>query len=531
VGTGSAEGGATGLLRLALGGLAAGLALLALPGGPFPALIWIAFIPLGLALHGASRSAAAGYAFLFGFVSWSGSTGGLAIGLSLYSDVPFLGALLLMSLLSAFLALPYALFGFLYGSFQWMNHRLGAVTTAATLSLLVSVVPNPFPVTFAHALYVFPTLIQHLDLGGEPLLLFGLCLVNWLFVDIVLRFRRRGSVVFPLVALILLFATMTAYGRLRLEQHRVWESGEEAARLTVATIQPNTPLPDRPDAASESSRDFLTLLYSMSERVLIHHARVDLLVWPETSAAIECATPADGAGRIAGLARDYGTAFLINCIQAGPETAIHNTALLLTGDRMGAAYHKQRLLAFAEYLPGEAYISKLRQMFPGAATVVPGPGRDVLGIRDTHALAPLICYEVLFAEQAARLVRQGGDIVVNQTNDAWFGESRVPDFLIASAVYRATENRVPLIRSSNSGQSLVVKASGEIVRDSRTANLARAARVSTIFIPRRRSAYAEFGQRFMDVLMLPGALALVWAGRSRGRVQRAWDGSVHVSAP
>jgi len=499
--------------RVSLVVLSVLLFLLSLPGGPFPVLAWISLIPLGLAIHGATALPSAGYAFAFGFVGWVGSTHGLAIGLSSYTELPFFQALFLVGSLCAFLALPYGLFGFLYGRFQWMNHPVGALKTAACLSLLVSITPTPLPVGPAHALYVFPMFIQLLDLGGEPLLLFGLCLINWMFVDLILRIRRRAHLTIGVAALCSVLGVVTAYGWFRLQQYAHEELHAEPGRLiTIATVQPNTALPTQLATDSEGTENPLDLLLEMSAQALSTNPRVNLMVWPETSTSINCSDAVNDRAWIATLAKRYDVAFLINCIQQLARRGVHNTALLVSERQAAVAYHKQRLLPFAEYIPGEKRFPQLRELVPGAASVVPGVESVVFGVGSSFAVAPIICYEILFPDHVSAFVRKGANVLVTSNNDAWFGSTRVPAFLVASAVYRATENRVPLIRSSNSGNSLAVRASGEIVLHSRTVEFTRTSTVATVFVPRDRSVYARLGNSlFYCVLLLWAAVDLLYA--------------------
>jgi len=79
-----------------------------------------------------------------------------------------------------------------------------------------------------------------------------------------------------------------------------------------------------------------------------------------------------------------------------------------------------------------------------------------------HRLGVLICYEVIFPELARDYVRQGSDLLVNLTNDAWFGRSSAPYQHLAMARFRAIENRIWLARAANTGISALIAPSGRI---------------------------------------------------------------------
>jgi len=491
---------------------------LSLPGNPLPVLAGISLVPLGLAIHGASRVQSLAYSFVFGFFGWFTSTRGLAIGLSSYMEPSsFVEVLLYLVAFSAYLAAPYGLFGLSYGVFQWMKYPMGSITTAACLTVLVSCIPTPLPVTPAHSLYVFPVFIQILDLGGEPLLLFALCLFNWLFVDLILRIRRHQSLKRSVASMLLLCALVTAYGHFRLNQlHQEEADGDKARIITVAAVQPNIPLPGRPDARPEELTNPLGTILGMSEDVLAANPDVELVVWPETPITIDCARDSDALQHLTNIVARYKTPFLINCVEERSLGGSYNTALLVSGSGEILSYRKRKLFPFVEYLPGERRFPVLRKIMPGAAMYVPGKEAVVFRIKEGWFVFPVICYEVLFADEVRGFIEKGGNILVNPTNDAWFGKSRVPDVLISSSIYQAVEYRVPLIRVSNSGNSLFVKASGEVVPHSRTANFKRTTTVDRVFVPEGRSPYFYFGNIFLYALTLLVGIE-VWRGRYANR--------------
>ncbi len=102
-----------------------------------------------------------------------------------------------------------------------------------------------------------------------------------------------------------------------------------------------------------------------------------------------------------------------------------------------------------------------------------GIGDYVSGERIVRAETPfgnfatLICYEVIFPGLARKFYADGGDFIVNITNDAWFGQTTGPYQHFSMAVFRAVENRKPLIRAANTGISGHIDSNGRIL--SRTA--------------------------------------------------------------
>ena len=491
------------------------LSLLALPGGPAPLLALVALVPLGLALHGARRAECFVYAYTAGLLGWLGATGDLAAALSAYAHVSRATAWALLALACAWLAVPYGLFGLLYGTFRWLEGPRGALSAAACLTLFVSLCPSPLPLDSAHSLYGFPLLVQTLDVGGRPLLLFTLYLFNWLLVDLLLRLGRGRGYKASAAWLGLVAASVVVYGCVRLSQVRGAESAGRSLR--VAVIQPNIPLAGDSSPHSTDAPSPFQALLEQSEAALSEDPSVELVVWPETPTRLPCG---DGAGdwpQLTEAVARRGVPFLINCAQQARGGGDYNTELLLAPGGGTYAYHKQRLFPLTEYLPGEGRMPWLRAVVPGASRYAEGSEATVFRVKDGVGVFPAVCYEILFPEQSRAFVERGGNVLVSAANDAWFGASRIPDFEVAAGVYQAIEYRLPVVRVANSGDSVAVGASGDILPGSRTQAFTRATRVVEVFVPASRPPGFYPGRTFLYLLACVCALGVMGGLRRRGR--------------
>jgi apolipoprotein N-acyltransferase len=142
-----------------------------------------------------------------------------------------------------------------------------------------------------------------------------------------------------------------------------------------------------------------------------------------------------------------------------------NSAFLLspTAQILGRS-DKIHLVPFGEYVPLSGFLPFINKLVAGIGDYSPGE-INPLPIQG-HQLGVLVCYEVIFPELAREYVRQGSDLLVNITNDAWFGTSSAPWQHLAMARFRAIENRVWLARAANTGISAFVSPSGRIVQQS-----------------------------------------------------------------
>ena len=500
------------------------LGLLSLPGGRWPLLALVSLVPLGLALHNSSRTECFIYAYACGFLGWIASTGGLVAGLSSYSRVSSGAATVLVALGCAYLALPYGVFGLLYGRFQWMSGRRGALKTAACLTVLLSFFPSPLPLDSSHALYGFPLLVQILDLGGQPLVLFTLLLINWLLVDLVLRIRQRRNYWSSAAWIASICVLVVGYGYFRLARLRAEEGRAAPDRvLRVALVQPNIPLEGDSNPYS-SLNPFHTLLDQSASLFTAGH-QIDLVVWPETPIRINCEEESGFLRpEISAIVARYGVPFLINCAQPAGDGKDYNTQLLITPGGRTYAYHKQILFPFTEYVPGERWVPELKTLLPGASRYAAARESTVLPVKDSLGVFPAICYEILFPGHPQDFVRRGGNVMISPANDAWFGKTRIPEFQIAEGVYQAVQHRIPVVRVSNSGNSVAVKASGEIVPGSRTSPFTKTTRVVEVVAPRTRAPYFFIGNFFLYGLGLGWSFSVVLDFRREKKLSQLKSG-------
>jgi len=141
-----------------------------------------------------------------------------------------------------------------------------------------------------------------------------------------------------------------------------------------------------------------------------------------------------------------------------------NTALMADVDgKILGRYDKQYLLAFGEYLPFGDMFPVLYKWSPNSGHFTPGTSFESLPWGE-HKIGALICYEDILPSFVQKLVKHGDpDLIVNLTNDAWFGDSTEPWIHLALAKFRAVEHRRFLVRATNSGVSAIVDATGRVV--------------------------------------------------------------------
>lgn len=131
-----------------------------------------------------------------------------------------------------------------------------------------------------------------------------------------------------------------------------------------------------------------------------------------------------------------------------------------TGTLLAEPYRKSILIPFGEKFPFADIVPYTKWLFPGLGSFGHGPGPSVMDVGEFR-LGPQICLESLYPEFSAEMARKGAEVFTNVTNDSWFGRTFEPYQHMSMTLARAVENRRPLLRSTNTGITTVVLATGE----------------------------------------------------------------------
>ena len=323
----------------------------------------------------------------------------------------------------------------------------------------------------------FLQIVQWTGVGGVSFLA---AFVNVIAVATVARFalelrthRVRPHFDFTLTLAGLLVVFSYGIRALRSSDQAAAQPGASLT-LKVAAVQANIAQTDKWDPAMEGA--IRQKYQELSEEAIA--TRPQLLLWPEA------ATPygmfdgrSDTFGWVTGIAKQAGCNFLFGSLDYdfgsdGHAQSDYNAAMMLaTGSDRPQVYRKIHLVPYGEYVP-------FRHSFPLFAwllrDVVPGDfafGREP-GVFTTNdpavRVAPLICFEDTIGSVARQPVLRGAQLLVNITNDAWFGHTAQNEQQLAESVFRAAENKRPLVRCANTGVTAFVDREGRIIQELRT---------------------------------------------------------------
>lgn len=192
--------------------------------------------------------------------------------------------------------------------------------------------------------------------------------------------------------------------------------------------------------------------------------RPDLVVWPET------ALP--GLLEFSGAALDHvadragGVPVVLGIVRSEEGTRYYNSLVVLDAEgEIADVYDKHHLVPFGEYLPlgdllGQLGLSAMADLYGGGYSA--GPGPELVDVGRAGRALPLICYEAVFPRDT-RGTGARPDLLLQITNDAWFGHFSGPYQHLAQARFRAIEQGLPLVRAANTGVSAAIGPRGQVL--------------------------------------------------------------------
>ena len=502
--------------RFALAALAGLLYWAAQPPLALGVLAFVALVPLLVALRGVGPWSGLALGWLTGTIACNGLTSTSIHAALVHAHHPgWLAAAESLIIPQLCGALYFAAFG-LYAALlerrrpatPWRILLLPAAWVACEFAR--SRIGNGMPwVLLAHAVTGYPWLLQVADVAGAYGVSFVVAVVNVLLATLVERspggWRRRRL---PLVAGIGVFWAATLYGDVQL---RGWRE-PEGRTLRVALVQGDVP---------EGWRTSLSSLPSVLTRyrILVASAardRPDLIILPENAAGISPSANPQVFARIVEPLAGSGALLLLGAprtvsLGAG-SAAVRNSAFLVdaTGT-LRASYDKIRLVPFGE-APTWLLPEALQRRLGIPQNYSAGDTPTLLDIRGTHA-GVLICWEGIYASAARALVRAGAALVVNLSNDDWFGGRAAVEQHFRASLLRAVETRRPLLRATNSGVTAVVDPRGVVVAVA-TPDVPMIV-TATVMAESRVSIYTRIGDVFAWACLLAALGALLVPRRAR----------------
>ena len=295
------------------------------------------------------------------------------------------------------------------------------------------------------------------------------------------QFRENKRLLFGLAATLLLFFVIPYFYSLAVMQH----SEEPKEQIRVGLVQGNV------DPYQKWEKNFVEQNFQIFETLSrqLTKNQPDVVIWPETATPTWLLHKSADLQRVRQLALEIGAPILTGIpdyvfLDDNSYRTYNSAALIYGDDRPIPTYAKKHLVPFGERVPYEDDIPFFKEWLAklemGEGNWSPGSEIKLFGL-EAHAsggstgvykpihLAAIICFESIFPDEVAEFVRQGADLLVVITNDAWFGRPSVPFWLSGGiyqhaqiAIFRAIENHISIARCANTGITETIDPYGRI---------------------------------------------------------------------
>ncbi|MCL4557626.1 MAG: apolipoprotein N-acyltransferase [Deltaproteobacteria bacterium] len=264
------------------------------------------------------------------------------------------------------------------------------------------------------------------------------------------------------VAVLSLITGILVYGDIRINRTNAMV-GKPGKDLDIALIQGDIDQSHKWDPVYQerTMADYLSLSLQAYER-----SHPELVVWPETATPFFFQSEPRYADMIGNFVRAHSTYMLFGSPTyqyTDRSVEYFNSALLMSDDGgVKGVYDKRHLVPFGEYLPLKRIFFFLKKLTDSIGAFTPGIGPEMLHF-DGVRIGTLICYEIIFPQLSAEDARDGANLLVTITDDAWFGDTSAPYQHLSMTVFRAVENERFVLRAANTGISAVISPTGKIL--------------------------------------------------------------------
>lgn len=416
-------------------------------------------MPLFLAVQNQSKVKSFLLAYFTGIVFWLGTIYWLI-------HVTLIGMIVLV----LYLALYFAIFGLIiFYITHYTLHNTQLFIIPSSWVILEYIRGHLFPcfpwAILAYSQYTNLPVIQIADIFGAWAVSFLIIMVNYAAYLIISNKGNRKKICITVIfvlAIVLLYGYYKLFFAGRIE-------GRESANICV--VQPNIPQELKWDM---KAKDFIISEYlNLTRQAVI--TSPDLIIWPEAALPTIPQEDEESFSKVKLFIKQINTALLLGAVTVEDGNYYNSAVLLSSAGSVIGQYNKIHLVPFGEYLPLRKRLGFLEALVPIEdftkgrkytlfnLIVFPRSNRERVRGEGNINFSVLICFEDVFPEMAREFVRKGAGFLVNISNDAWFKDTSEPYQHLQASVFRAVENRVFLVRSSNTGISAFVSPSGKII--------------------------------------------------------------------
>lgn len=456
---------------------------------------WFSLVPLLYALRtsrvaeGMLTGLITGLVYNIGIIYW------IIFVVVEYGHLPVYLGFAVMLLLAVYLSVYVSLFcaGIIFFRGRGIPEIISAPLLWTCLEYGKSCFLTGFPwENLACSQYLNVFLIQVADITGIYGITFLVVFINCVIYDLISVRSGKGKALFEAVVACVLIILVFCYGVFKINDLK--ETVKGARSVDVALIQGNIDqsIKWNPRYQSQTLNIYKDL---SSEAMQSGHG---LIVWPETAVPFFFQNPDDKQKDILCLAEKFKSHLLLGSpsyVKENGRVSFLNSAYLISPDGdVAGRYDKVHLVPYGEYVPLHSLFPFLDKLVAGVGDFKSGRGYYPL-LMDDKKIGVLICFEDIFPEASRGYRRNGASLLVNITNDAWFGMTSAPYQHLSMTVFRAVENRLCVARAANTGISAIIAPTGEII--SKTELFRRTALAGTVQFIDYETFYSRYGDVFV----------------------------------
>lgn len=444
-----------------------GLALtLSFPEPGWYPLAWVAIVPLLVSLENSSYRESFTLGWIMGLTHFTTLLYWVVFVVHHYGKIPLIPGIGVLLLLASYLAIYPALASLTYRVFR--NRCNFSPGMAISVSWVATELAR------SHFLTGFPwgllgysqipwlSVVQSYDVFGVLGISFLITLANGSLYTLITQSSLRKRIVEVLV-FVCLFGLNWGYGKYRIQQVRRLMRVSPA--YPVALVQGDVPQDVKWDKnfQEKTIEDYEKLSGAVIET---GRPRPRLIVWPETAVPFFFGYDARLSRRVLNVAKKKRVYVLFGapCVEyRGSKPYYFNCAFVVSPfEKVVGKYTKEHLVPFGEYVPLKKVLFFVNKLAAGIGEFTSGASTQKPILTEGQQIGILICYEAIFPELALKDKKNGASILVNISNDAWFGNSSAPYQHLLMSRARAIETRLPIIRCTNTGISALINADGTV---------------------------------------------------------------------
>ena len=445
---------------------------LAFPKTGISWLAWFALLPLLIALRNLAPKNGFYLGFCSGLAHYLTLVYWLAHTMQTYGHLPLYLCLAILILLASYLALYTAVFAMIVTRLCSTPLRLYIIAPCLWVSLeyIRTFLFTGFPwELLGYTQFNILPLIQISDIFGVYGVSFYIALSNAAIFLLYLYFTgkawHKNGVATSLAAgsilsFALIFGLVWFYGTWRMDS--IYELSSGAPQVKISIVQGNIDQAKKWDPAFQRSSAIKYIELSL----LAKEHKPDLVVWPETATPFYFLYNTELSEMVLKGIGDTGTDFLIGSPSfslVNSAVEYYNSAYLIgSGGKVCGKYDKAHLVPFGEYVPFKKWLPFLGKMVEQVGDFWPGKKGQTIQWKD-YKLGLQICYEIIFPNLSRAMAKNNAALLVNITNDAWYGRSSAPYQHFSMTIFRAVENRRSLIRAANTGISGFIDPAGRVI--------------------------------------------------------------------